>query len=95
MFTDVTYQDWLAAQDKSGLLLTAIERYKTSPDFRQALEAGEYFRGCNAAVSRKTILRARKIETRDESGRKRIRSGTEDVVGNRIGSGFLFRFITQ
>lgn len=95
MFTDVTYQDWLAAQDKSGLLLTAIERYKTSPDFRQALEAGEYFRGCNASVSRKTILRARKIETRDESGRKRIRTGTEDVVGNRIGSGFLFRFITQ
>ncbi|MBQ7305472.1 MAG: phage portal protein, partial [Clostridia bacterium] len=74
---------------------TAIDRYKASRDFRQALEAGDYFRGCNSAVARKTILRARKIETRDESGRKRIRTGTEDVVGNRIGSGFLFRFITQ
>ncbi len=95
MFTDVTYQDWLAAQDRDALLLSAIESYKASPAFRQALEAGEYFRGCNTAVARKTVLRARKIETRDESGRKRIRTGTEDVVGNRIGSGFLFRFITQ
>ncbi|MBQ8314041.1 MAG: phage portal protein [Clostridia bacterium] len=95
MFTDVTYQDWLAAADRDKLLLTAIDRYKASRDFRQALEAGDYFRGCNSAVARKTILRARKIETRDESGRKRIRTGTEDVVGNRIGSGFLFRFITQ
>lgn len=95
MFTDVTYQDWLAAADRDKLLLTAIDRYKASRDFRQALEAGDYFRGCNSAVARKTILRARKIETRDASGRKRIRTGTEDVVGNRIGSGFLFRFITQ
>lgn len=95
MFTDVTYQDWLAAADRDRLLLTAIDRYKSSRDFRGALEAGDYFRGCNAAVARKTILRARKIETRDASGRKRIRTGTEDVVGNRIGSGFLFRFITQ
>lgn len=95
MFTDVTYQDWLAAADRDRLLLTAIDRYKSSRDFRQALEAGDYFRGCNSAVARKTILRARKIETRDASGRKRIRTGTEDVVGNRIGSGFLFRFITQ
>ncbi len=95
MFTDVTYQDWLAAADRDRLLLTAIDRYKASRDFRGALEAGDYFRGCNSAVARKTILRARKIETRDVSGRKRIRTGTEDVVGNRIGSGFLFRFITQ
>lgn len=95
MFTDVTYQDWLAAADRDRLLLTAIDRYKASRDFRGALEAGDYFRGCNSAVARKTILRARKIETRDNSGRKRIRTGTEDVVGNRIGSGFLFRFITQ
>ena len=95
MFTDVTYQDWLAAADRDRLLLTAIDRYKASRDFRGALEAGDYFRGCNSTVARKTILRARKIETRDASGRKRIRTGTEDVVGNRIGSGFLFRFITQ
>lgn len=95
MFTDVTFQDWLAAPDRDRLLLSAIDSYKTSADFRQALEAGEYFRGRNSAVAQKTILRARKIETRDENGRRRIRTGTEDVVGNRIGSGFFFRFITQ
>ena len=95
MFTQVTYQDWCAAADRGRLLLSAIEQYKLSKDFSLALEAGDYFRGRNTAVSRKTILRARKIESRDASGRKRIRTGTEDVVGNRIGSGFLFRFITQ
>lgn len=95
MFTDVTFQDWQTAADRDALLLSAIQRYKLSQDFLQALEASEYFRGCNTAVAKKTVLRARKIETRDETGRKRTRSGTEDVVGNRIGSGFLFRFVTQ
>ena len=41
------------------------------------------------------MLRARKIEGRDASGRRRVRAGTEDVVGNRIASAFLFRFVTQ
>ena len=95
MYSDVTYQDWLSAPDRNRLVTEAIAQYKLSAFFRTALEAEAYFRGRNPAVSRKTVLRARKIESRDESGRRRIRSATEDVVGNRIGSGFLFRFITQ
>ena len=95
MFTDITWQDYLAASDKMALLLEAIRRYKASPAFHRALEANCYFRGENSAVARKTILRARKIEGRDASGRRRIHSGTEDVVGNRIASAFLFRFVTQ
>lgn len=95
MFTDITWQDYLGASDKMALLLEAIRRYKASPAFHRALEANCYFRGENSAVARKTILRARKIEGRDASGRRRIRSGTEDVVGNRIASAFLFRFVTQ
>ncbi len=95
MYTDVTWQDWEAAPDREQLLLQAIDRYKTSAFFRQALEASSYFRGENSAVSQKTVLRACKIEQRDASGRNRIRTGTQDVVGNRIGSGFLFRFVTQ
>ena len=95
MFTDVTWQDYLAASDKAALLLEAIRRYKASVSFNRALEANCYFRGENSAVSRKTILRARKMESRDASGRRRIRTGTEDVVGNRIASAFLYRFVTQ
>lgn len=95
MFTDITWQDWQASADRTELTLKAIERYKASKAFAQALEADCYFRGENTGVARKTILRARKIETRDESGRKRIRAATQDVVGNRIPSGFLFRFVTQ
>lgn len=95
MFTDITWQDYLASSDRAALLLEAIRRYKASPQFNHALEANCYFRGENSAVSRKTILRARKMEGRDASGRRRVRTGTEDVVGNRIASAFLYRFVTQ
>ena len=95
MFTDITYQDYLAASDREALILEAIRRYKASPEFHHALEANCYFRGENSAVGRKTILRARKLEGRDAAGRRRIRTATEDVVGNRIASAFLYRFVTQ
>ena len=95
MFTTITWQDYAAAKDKPALLLEAVARFKASPGFTQALEANCYFRGENTRVARKTILRARKIESRDAQGRRRVRSATEDVVGNRIGSSFLFRFVTQ
>ncbi|MGN0794166.1 MAG: phage portal protein [Aristaeellaceae bacterium] len=95
MFTQVTWQDYLAAEDREALLLQAVTRFKASHDFQQALDANSYFRGENTRIACKTILRARKVETRDAQGRRRVRSATEDVVGNRIGSGFLFRFVTQ
>ena len=95
MFTDFTYQDWQSCTDRTGLMLKAIERYKGSAAFLGALEASSYFRGENTAVSRKTILRAGKLETRDAAGRRRVRPTTRDVVGHRIPSGFLFRFVTQ
>ena len=95
MFTDITWQDYLAASDREALLLEAIRRYKASGEFQRALEANCYFRGENTRVARKTVLRARKIEGRDAAGRRRVRTGTEDVVGNRIASAFLFRFVTQ
>lgn len=95
MFTTVTWQDYLASEDRGALLLEAVQRFKASRSFTNALEANCYFRGENTRVARKTILRARKIEGRDAQGRKRVKATTEDVVGNRIGSGFLFRFVTQ
>ena len=95
MFTTITWQDYQAAKDRGTLLLEAVQRYKASRGFINALEANCYFRGENTRVARKTILRARKIEGIDAQGRRRTRAATEDVVGNRIGSGFLFRFVTQ
>lgn len=95
MFTTYTYQDYENAGSPLSVLLKAVEEYRSSADFQHALEASSYFRGENPAIARKTILRARKIETRDADGRRRIKTGTEDVVGHRIGSSFLFRFVTQ
>ncbi len=95
MFTDITWQDFLGAKDREATLLEAIRRYKASPAFLNALEANSYFRGENTQVARKTILKAGKIEGFDQSGRRRVRPAASDVVGNRIASAFLFRFITQ
>ncbi len=95
MFTTFTYQDYARAPDKAALLLQAVACFRRSPEFLAALEASRYFRGENPTVAHKTILRARKLETRTPDGRKRVRAGTEDVIGHRIGSSFLFRFITQ
>ena len=97
MFTAFTYQDWEHTPEfrRAEMIEKIIASYKASADFTTALEAKEYFRGENPSVAKKTVLRARKIECRDASGRKRVRSGTEDVVGNRIGSGVFFRLVTQ
>lgn len=97
MYTDITYQDWLLTPeyDRPALLLKIIRQYKASPEFKLATTANQYFRAENPTVAKKTILRARKMEYTDDKGRKRVRSGTKDVVGNRIFSGFFFRFVTQ
>jgi hypothetical protein len=75
MFTDITWQDYLITRDREALLLEAIRRCKASPAFNQALEANSYFHGENPAVSRKTILRAKKISAVDAQGRRRARRG--------------------
>lgn len=95
MFTDVTWQDYQHSADKQALLLNAIHLYKASAAFRHGLEANAYFAGENPAVAKKTVLRAQRLESRDDLGRKRVRTVTRDVVGNRIGGGFLHRFVVQ
>lgn len=91
----LTYQDYAQAADKDAALQEAVEGWKRSAAFRTALEAEAYFRGENPTVSRKTILQAGKLETRDAEGRRRLRPQCRDVVGNRIPTAFLHRFVTQ
>lgn len=95
MSTTITYQDYLQSSDRLQFLSDAVNRYRVSPFFQQALTATAYFRGENTTVARKTILRARKVENRDEHGRLRSRAALREVVGNRIGSSFLRRFVVQ
>lgn len=97
MFTAITFQDWVKTPEweRPGLMEKIITQYKASPDFKLALDALAYFMGENPNVAKKTVLRARKITTTDASGRKRSRAGTEDVIGNRIGSSIFFRLVTQ
>ena len=90
-----TYQDYQSAADKHQFILEAVRAHKSSPAFRQALEAVNYFRGQNTEVARKTIARASVTESRDENGMRRMRAVPREVPGNRVGSGFLHRFVCQ
>ena len=97
MFTDITYQDWIAAPEEArpDLALEAIRKYKASADFRSALTANSYFISDGTEVGKKTILKAKKVEYKDAQGRQRARAGVEDVVGNRIYSGMFFKLVAQ
>ena len=101
MFTTYTYQDWLDTPEweRPELLEKIITAYKTSPDFRGALEARAYFRGENPTVMGKVILEkgVAKVESRDEEGRKVTKMINLDkpVVGARVPAAFLFRLVTQ
>ena len=76
MYTDTTYQDWLASSDRLTLMQQVISRYKSSPDFLRALEADDYFHARNRAVAKKVILRADAVtrEETDEHGKRVTRS---------------------
>lgn len=97
MYTDVTYQDWLATPDydRAKLLDRIIREYKGSADFTTGLTANQYFRGENTEVAKKTVLKARAVQYKDKNGRTRKGTKMEDVVGNRIVGGFLHRFVGQ
>ena len=91
----LSWQDWAEREDRDAALFEAAEAHRGSAEFRRALEADAYFRGENPTVAAKTLLRAEKLETRDEDGRRRVGTQLTDVVGNRIGSSFLRRFVVQ
>lgn len=97
MYTVHTFQDWLATPEDKRLdfLLSVIGCYKRSDDFKTALEAGAYFRGENTAIAQKVTMRPTKFEERDEHGDIRKVIGQEAIVGSRVASNFLFRFVTQ
>lgn len=93
MFTAYTYQDWEAAaeNERPQLLEKVIRAYKASDDFKRALMATRYFNAENDAVHEKVMLKARSYLTKD--GKAAFTH--ETIVGNRIVSNFLFRFVTQ
>lgn len=97
MFTAYTYQDWLDTSEskRPAMLLDAVSKYKTSVEFIGALEASDYFAADNRAIAGKVLSAPRAITYKDENGRTRKRAAMEEIVGNRIRSSFLFRFVVQ
>ena len=98
MYTDHTYQDWEAAAeaDRRKMLQEIVNRYKGSEEFKLMLDANEYFRGNNTAVGSKVLLKPVAVTSTDKAtGVIRKRTQLKEIVGNRVRSNFLFRFITQ
>lgn len=98
MFTQYTYQDWLASNevDRPELIEKIINAYKASDDFKRAMVAQSYFNAQNLEVGQKTLMQPRVFSSRDEkTGKVRKYAVTEGVPGNRIYSNFFFRFVTQ
>ena len=101
MFTDYTYQDWLAADDKTAAALTAMNFYKSSDDFIKAGIADRYYRAENDAVAKKVILQGGVLESDvvdsdgNPTGEKRTKVYNKEIPGNRVYSDFFRRFVIQ
>lgn len=97
MYTEITYQDWLATpeDERAEMALRVVRRYKGSTDFLMARDASRYFAADRTKVSGKVMMRAKKLRVKGTDGRERSMIGSEDIVGNRIASNFFFRFVTQ
>lgn len=98
MYTNHTWQDWLAAPegDRRKLLIEIIRTYRASDEFKAALDANEYFRGNNVSVGGKMLLKPVAVSVTDkETGAVRRSTRLNEIVGNRVRSNFLFRFVTQ
>ena len=78
MYTDYTYQDWLAASDtdRIAMLEKIVRDYKASDDFKSGLTANEYFRTDNTEVRNKMLMQPRAVEYKDKDGNtQRYRGG--------------------
>lgn len=96
MFIDITYQDWEQITDKAGMIGRVIDSYKASADFLRALEGLDYFKGDNAAIRKKTVLRADVLEYTDpESGVTELKKTNRAIKGTRIPANFFQRFVCQ
>lgn len=57
MFTQYTYDDWLAApEDKRELIGQVVNAYKASPEFKHALTAQHYFDTENEKIKEKYVV---------------------------------------
>ena len=98
MFTQYTFTDWNDATEteRPELLLKIINAYKSSADFQTALVAYDYFNANNREVGGKVLMQPRVFTVEDEeTGRTKKSISQEAIVGNRVYSNFLFRFVTQ
>ena len=97
MYTDYTYQDWLATSDtdRIAMLEKIVRDYKASDDFKSGLTANEYFCTDNTEVRNKMLMQPRAVEYKDKNGRTRKKPQPVKIAGNRVRSGFFPRFVIQ
>ena len=95
MFTEITFQDYEAAGDKPDLLRESVHKYKAGREFLNAVEANAYFAGNNTEIAKKVTLQVKGQNAKGSDGKTTKSLREVKVVGNRIGSNFLFRLVAQ
>lgn len=96
MFTDITYQDWLAEQNKPKMIKRVIDDYRRCEAFKSALEAMEYFQSNNPPVGEKVALRLDKLEKKDPTtGLVKTGAVQTPVEGTQVPHGFFSLFVVQ
>lgn len=95
MYTTYTYQDWQAMGGGGENARKIVQSYRTSEFFRDALKANRYFNGDNPTLDDKYLLRIATTETVDDNGIKQRYARQQEVVGNRVSSSFIRRFVCQ
>lgn len=96
MYTEYTYQDWQSMGGGAEVARKIVDNYKASAFFAAALNASRYFAGENPTLKDKYLLRIETREKKDPETGLSIRTAErKEVVGNRVASAFLRRFVCQ
>lgn len=95
LFTEYTYQDWIALGGGGENARRIVQSYRGSEFFADALAANRYFDGENPTLDEKYLVKIQTRNVKDADGVEIQYAEQKNVIGCRISSSFLRRFVCQ
>lgn len=96
MYINKTYQDYLEASDKLVFILSCINDYKSTNEYKIACKAEQYLFGDTDILRRKNKTVMTKGNRYDPVTQTEYPEAYEvDITSNRVSNNFIFRFVTQ